>query len=320
MAARNGVSLDTVLRRYLAGYGLLTEFVIEELEASGLLGGSGLQRLLCGQAALFDRLIAAVSEEHKRESHTRPVSNEQRRLDRVKQLLAGERVDTAELNYDLDAHHLGIVANGAGAADAIRALPQGLDMRLLLVHADGQTVWAWFGSRHQLRQDDVHELLAEARPPHVCVALGMPARGVSGWRLTHRQGLAALPLADRDERRTVSYADVALVASMLKDDLLTASLCQFYLAPLERERDGGAVLLGTICAYFKANRNVSAAASSLGVNRNTVTSRLRTIETMIGRPLTSCAPQFEAALRLAELNEASKDSKTRQPAESPASC
>ena len=57
MAARHGVGLDTVVRRYFAGYGLLSEFVVEEAEEGGLAEKLGLSRLLRGQAALFDRLI-----------------------------------------------------------------------------------------------------------------------------------------------------------------------------------------------------------------------------------------------------------------------
>src|SRR5580698_3927745 len=45
-AARNGVSLETVLLRYTAGYTLLGDFVIEEFERSDCLGRSGALRHL----------------------------------------------------------------------------------------------------------------------------------------------------------------------------------------------------------------------------------------------------------------------------------
>jgi len=44
---------------------------------------------------------------------------------------------------------------------------------------------------------------------------------------------------------------------------------------------------------------------ALGVNRNTVASRLRAIEISIGVPLASRAADLEAALRLEELAEPS---------------
>ena len=78
MAARNCVSLDVVLRRYLAGYCMLTEFVFEAADDAELPAGV-LQPLLTGQAVVFDRLLEAVSEEHGREVSRLPRSTSERR-------------------------------------------------------------------------------------------------------------------------------------------------------------------------------------------------------------------------------------------------
>jgi DNA-binding PucR family transcriptional regulator len=88
---------------------------------------------------------------------------------------------------------------------------------------------------------------------------------------------------------------------MFQDDLLATSLRQLYLEPLAEERDGGETLRETLRAYFAAERNVSSAAAALSVNRHTVTSRLRTIEKRLGRPLSTCATEIDAALRLEDL-------------------
>jgi AcrR family transcriptional regulator len=67
-AARVGVGLDTVLRRYLAGYGLLEGFVIQEVEHDPLLRqGGALRDLLRTVSALVDRLITAVSRAYGEE-------------------------------------------------------------------------------------------------------------------------------------------------------------------------------------------------------------------------------------------------------------
>ena len=94
------------------------------------------------------------------------------------------------------------------------------------------------------------------------------------------------------------YAEVALLASMLRDDLLVSSLEEIYLAPLARERDGGVVARATLRAYFATERNVSSAAAVLGVSRQAVGRRLKAIEQRLGRPLNECAVEIEAALRL----------------------
>ena len=61
-AARFGVRLDTVLRRYIAGYALLEDFVMEEAEHDELLAQSNMLRgVLASVAALVDRLTTAVA-------------------------------------------------------------------------------------------------------------------------------------------------------------------------------------------------------------------------------------------------------------------
>lgn len=294
-AARHGVSLDIVLRRCIAGQALLVDFVVEEAEA-GRLGSRVLQRLLRNQAATVDGIVAAVGEEYNRESNGRLSSVEQRD-ERIERLLAGEPLDTSQLDYDFEACHLGVTAKGTGAAEAVQALAAPLDRRLLLVHRSDGVVWGWLGGRQPL---DVAELRrrATAPPEQVSVALGEPARGLGGWRLTHQQARAALPIALRSPGTLMRYAEVSLLASIAQDELLATSLKALYLDPLQRERDGGGVARETLRAYFAAGRNISSAAASLGVSRRTVANRLRAIEERLGCPLATCAAELEVALRL----------------------
>lgn len=300
-AARNGVGLDTVLRRYVAGYSVLSEFVIQEAEDTDLLRGASLKLILRGQAAVLDRLVAAVSDEHTREANGRLSSNDERRAERVARLLAGELIDTSELAYDFDAHHLAAVAHGPGAREALHDIAASLDARLLWVRHEDSTFWAWFGSRREI---EIEKLPASALPPQLALTLGEPAHGLPGWRFSHRQAEAALPIALRSCGCIVRYADVALLASILNDDLLVASLQQLYLAPLEDERDGGRALRETLRAYFAADRNVSSAAMRLGIDRKTAAMRLRGIEERLGRsPLGACAAELEIALRLDEMTK-----------------
>ncbi len=298
LAARAGVPLDTVLRRYCAGNALLGDFLVEEAER-GEVSGFALRRLLRRQATLFDRLLEAVSEEHARETKSWPSSTAERRRECVKSLLAGEQVDHSELGYDLDAHHLALMAKGEGAPEAMRVLAERLDRRLLAVCREEEPVWAcWLGGRQPLEAEQALQALGEISPDRVFVTVGEPGEALSGWRLSHRQAKAALPIAERTEQAVLRYADVVLQASILRDDLATTSLHQLYLEPLERARDGGEVGRETLRAFFAAERNVSSTAAALGVDRRTVTNRLRAIEDIFGRPLKDVATELETALRL----------------------
>jgi hypothetical protein len=286
-----------VLRRYFAGYSLLSEFVLQEAEACGHTGGSTLQQLLCGQAAIFDRLIEAVSDEHCRGAAGRLCSAEQRRTDRIERLLAGEPLDTSELHYDFEGDHLGAIAEGEGAAGFLRDLARELDRQLLLIYSRNDTVWAWLGGKHRLETSPLDHV-AEDRLSTLCLAIGEPASGLEGWRLTHRQAKAALPFAHHAPRSLARYGEVALQASMLGDELLAASLRELYLTPLQSERDEGRAAIETLRAYFAVERNISSAGAMLGVKRHTVTNRLRAIERRLGRPLSTCSAELEAALCL----------------------
>jgi hypothetical protein len=298
LAARAGVALDTVLRRYFAGNALLGDVLVEEAEQVEV-SSSVLRRLQRRQATLFDRLLETVSEEHVREARSWPSNSAERRRECVKSLLAGELVDHSELGYDLGAHHLALMAKGEGSPEAMRVLAGKLDRRLLAVCREEESIWAcWLGGRSPLKAERALQALGEISLDRVLVTVGEPGEGLSGWRLSHRQAKAALPIAERRGQALLRYADVVLQASILRDDLAATSLHQLCLEPLERARDGGKVARETLRAYFSAERNVSSTAAVLGVDRRTVTNRIRTIEDLLGRPLEDFGAELETALQL----------------------
>jgi hypothetical protein len=301
LAARHGVQLATVLRRYLAGHTLLGDFLLEESEKEGTVDGASLKRFLRIQSALLDNLLAAVSDEYGREKESRPATEKQRRAQRVERLLAGELLDPSDLDYDFGGWHLGLVAYGRGAAGPLAALIERLDCRRLLVEREN-TVWVWLGSRRPIDVDFLGKGLPNDWPQNAALAVGEPAERLAGWRLTHQQAQAVLPVARARHGRITRYADDALLASTLQDDLLATSLRGLYLDPLATEKDGGAVSRETLRAYFAAQQNVTSAAAALGVNRNTVASRLRIVEERIGRPLGTCSSELLAALQLDDLS------------------
>lgn len=297
LAARDGIRLDTVLRRYLVGYTLLGDFLLQEAERSQILKGPELQRLFRSQARLFDALLAAISEEYCREEGARLASNDKRRADKVRRLLGGELLDPTDLSYDFEAYHLGLIASGGGPEEALREIALSFDCRTLVIRREEGSAWGWLGARRPL---DPGVISGCPRPADVVIAVGEPAKGLAGWRLTHRQARAALPVALSASNRHARYSEVALLASMMRDDLLVTSLREIYLEPLKCERDGGENIRRTLRAYFAADRNISSAAAALGVSRQAVGRRLRAVEERLGRPLSACAAEIEAALRLTD--------------------
>jgi diguanylate cyclase with GGDEF domain/PucR-like helix-turn-helix protein len=301
MAARSGVALDTVLRRYSACNAFIGDVLLEEAERAEVTS-SVLRRVLHRQATLFGHLLEAVTEEHVREAKSRPPTSGAWRHAYIEGLLVGRLPNRGvELDYDLDGHHIGLVVRGNVAHEVIRELAKRLDRRLLAGSPEEESVWVcWLGGASPLETEQALRALREIALDQVFVGVGEPGEGLSGWRLSHRQAKAALPIAERRGEHVVRYGDVAVLASILRDDLGTLSLRQLYLEPLESGRDGGRVARETLRAYFATERNISSTAAALGVDRRTVTNRIRAIEERFGRPLSDFATDLETALRLAD--------------------
>lgn len=298
LAADCRLGLDKILRRYVAAYGTFTDFVIEEATAVGSFTAADRQAMRHLEQSALDRLMATIGEEHAKQSRAREERSTQRRLGSIRRLLAGEPVNAAQLDYFFDGWHLGVVGVGGAAPGALREVGIKLDRRLLLASPDEEVVWAWFGGRNELDVANFEGAFAARWPSEAQLAIGEPNQGIAGWRLSHEQAVAALSIARRTSEPLIRYRDVAVFASILRDDLLVASLRELYLKPLETGRDNGESLRETLCAYFAAGGVVTSAAAHLGISRQAVRKRLQAAECRIGRPLGDCGVELEAALRL----------------------
>lgn len=300
-AVRSEVGLDTVLRRYIAGYTLLEDFVMDAVEVLDVGNPSTLRHLRRVQATLLDRLTSAIADEYCAEQALGRRSSAQRLGQRVQRLLVGEAIDASELRYEFDAWHLGVIALGKHAEQALRRVAAQIGRTILLVPRGEETVWAWFGDRRDLAVAQLTAVLQAKLPPGVILAIGEPAHGLNGFRLTHRQAEAAHLVAQHRPQALTRYADVALLAFALRDEALARSLVDIYLMPLDDPRKGYPVLRETVRAYLAAERNATSAAAALGVARHTVESRIRKAEKLLGRMLPACVAEIEVALRLEEL-------------------
>jgi hypothetical protein len=230
----------------------------------------------------------------------------QRRVGTVQKLLAGESVDQGELDrlgYQLHAYwHLGVIATGDEASDVLSHLRKGLERRLLQVPS-GDVIWGWLGGQNRLASGDLERLLSVSVQTNCCLAIGGLGRGLDGWRQTHREARDALVGALRGPEKLVRYADRPLFTAAVQNETLMRWLGDF-LAPLLGQKDGGVGLLQTLRALINTECNRRAAAAMLGVDRHTVENRLRAAEELLGRSLTTCLPELDTALRLAELDGA----------------
>lgn len=304
-AARNGVTLDTLVLRYIAGHRRLGELVMDEADRSNFSGHEpALRQLRATQELLLEHLMAVITNEYRQEIERMGRSAEQCRRELVQKLLARERVDATDLGYDFDAWHLGIIAKGTKASMVVQNLAATLGCQLLSVGRSGDSLSAWLGKQQKFAVADVERLLpAKKTLADVSLIVGEPAEGIEGWRLTHWQAEEALWVALRAPQMLTRYADIPLLAAALRSHALAASLKAIFLSPLGGPKDGGIELCQTLRVYFETEYNATATSAKLDVNRSTVHERLCKVEERLGRLLSTCQAELAVALRLEELPE-----------------
>jgi hypothetical protein len=305
-AARSGVSLGTVMRRYVAGHGELGEFVMSEAELCGVASnGPALHHIRRTQEVVLEHLTAAIEEEYERERERIAHSPEHHRAEIVQKLLGGAPADplkVADLGYDVHAAwHLGMIATGAAAAEVLERLKAHFGRKLLSVSVGGMAC-AWLSGQKLLTGTDIERMSATGRG-RLSLGIGEAGPGIEGWRLTHDQAQAAVGIALRKRERFARYSDDPLLAAALQNDTLARSLRQRYLVPLRSRPDSGSKLRTTLRVYIDLECNATSAAEILRVGRRAVTSRVCTAERLIGRPLRECLAELDLALRMEELDQ-----------------
>ncbi len=116
-------------------------------------------------------------------------------------------------------------------------------------------------------------------------AFGDAAKGITGFRLTHRQAIAAqaVALAAGSPPRTVAFSEVAPVAMMLGSaDLLRAWVLST-LAGLAADDEHHARLRETLLAFLRSGGSYKTTAERLMLHKNTVQYRVRKAEESLGR-------------------------------------
>jgi DNA-binding PucR family transcriptional regulator len=217
----------------------------------------------------------------------------------VRDLLDGLPVDHSKLPYLVSGVHVAAIATGEACDRALGQIASQLGLNRMTVSGPSGSVWAWFGGT-SLLEVEAQRAIAAAVPEGVFVALGDPAEGLEGFRVSHREARHAYRIGRRMGVNAVQYADVALLSLATTDASLAREFMQRELGFLAEEDVRAEALRATLRAYFETGHNASAAAALLSLNDRTVAYRLRTIEDKLGRPITSRRDELSVALRLFE--------------------
>jgi DNA-binding PucR family transcriptional regulator len=300
-AARLGVPLHFVLQQYRLGHAIQWEAWFELVEEAEPDPDARRELLERGSRFFFDyadRMCRFATELYTDERERGLRNREQRRVHLVREVLDGRDVAPDALGYELDGtEHVGLIAWGPEAADAVREIARSLDARPLIVGAAEETWWAWLGRTAPADRLDL--ALARVRAPDgVRLAIGVPATGADGFRRTHRQAMAAQRAALQRDAAIVRYEDVALESLAGADPAAAREFVAMELRGIDADDARSTKLRETLAAWFACGQNATATAARLGVHEQTVAQRLRAVEERIGRPVASRRAELETALRL----------------------
>ena len=237
------------------------------------------------------------------------------RAARIRDLLSGERVNVsateATLGYRLRQYHVGLVCwagDATAAVDNITRLEHAISHVAgkaacsgdpVFLPRDESSAWAWLplgirntfdaaGARTAGADGDIH------------FAFGDAVKGVTGFRLTHRQAIAAQAVAlaaGSPPPRVVMFSEVAPVAMMLGSADLLRAWVLATLGGLATDDEHHARMRDTLLVFLQSGGSYKATAEQMVLHKNTVQYRIRKAEESLGRPAAENRHDVELALQ-----------------------
>jgi DNA-binding PucR family transcriptional regulator len=313
--AQRGTPLTALLRAYRVGHVSFSDWVLKELgrqarDAEMISAATlSMSRMVAGYIdQTSEEMVSAYAQARENWLRNRSAA----RAARIRNLLAGGRIDVsaaeATLGYRLRQYHVGLVCwvgDAASAADEITRLEHAIGHvagkaacpgDLVFLPRDESSAWAWL----PLGARDTFDLTAAAGvDPDVRFAFGDAAKGAAGFRLTHRQALAAqaVALAAGNPPRAVTFGEVAPIAMMLGTAELLRPWVLGTLAGLATDDEHHARLRETLLVFLQTGGSYKTTAEQLTLHKNTVQYRIRKAKESLGRPMGENRYDVELALR-----------------------
>jgi len=315
--AQRGTPLTALLRAYRLGHACFSDWVLRELaqqtnDVQMITAATlSMSRIVAGYVdQTSEEIVAAYTRERENWLRNRSAA----RAARIRDLLSGERINVsateATLGYRLRQYHVGVVCwagDATAAVDNITRLEHAISQVAgkaacsgdpVFLPRDESSAWAWLplGIRDTF---DAAGASTSGVDGDIHFAFGDAAKGVTGFRLTHRQAVAAqaVALAPGSPPRAVAFSEVAPVAMMLGSaDLLRAWVLST-LAGLAADDDHHARLRDTLLVFLQSGGSYKTTAERLMLHKNTVQYRVRKAEESLGRPMGENRHDVELALR-----------------------
>jgi hypothetical protein len=316
--AQLGTPLTALLRAYRLGHTRFTDWLFKELarqaDDARMISAAtmGMSTIVAGYVdQTSEEIVAAYAREREHWLRNRSAA----RAARIRDLLSGQRINVsateATLGYRLRQYHVGVVCwagDSAAAVDNITRLEHAIGHVAgkaacaggpLFVPRDETSAWAWLplGIRDRF---DAEQACTAGADPDLHFAFGDAAKGTAGFRLTHRQAIAAQAVAlaaGSAVPQAVAFSRVAPVAMMLGSADLLRSWVLSTLAGLATDDEHHARLRDTLLTFLQTGGSYKTTAERLVLHKNTVQYRIRKAAESLGRPVGENQRDVELALR-----------------------
>lgn len=309
--ARRGHDLVVLLKIYRVGQQSTFEFFNEFIEASveGSPPRDELLVFMWGRAGHWiDDAIETLIEAFVAERQRLQEGAAARRAEQIEALL-GDSPPAEDLSGPLGhaltqwqtAYVLWAADAESFAGDAMPLAAQAVADALgapppLTMVAGSRELWCWVATP---TCPDLSGLAAlEPTLGDVHAAVGLPGKGVLGFRASHAEARAAqrLALTAVPAAHLVRYDDVELLCLLSGQGDLTRRMVAREIGPLSGADKNLALVRETVLGYL-TTLNVEATADQLFVHKNTVRYRIAKAEELLGHPLSERSTQVELALR-----------------------
>jgi DNA-binding PucR family transcriptional regulator len=260
-------------------------------------------------AGFVDDMVAALSEQLRRERADLARSSHERRFEVVSLILDSAPITpgraSTQLGYELRRRHTAAVLwtdprrpDQAALAAAAEALgPATRARQVLIVIASSSSVWAWLAAA-AADTGAAAITAATAAHPTVRIAVGPAGAGTDGFRRSHFDAVATQRLMSRrPDLRVARFADVQLITLALQDEQRAR---EFLTRTLGTLADADRELRDTLCVYIGEQFSAARAARALYTHRNTVLNRLRRAERLLPLPLAGHGLEIGVALEIAQ--------------------
>jgi DNA-binding PucR family transcriptional regulator len=223
----------------------------------------------------------------------------------VEAILRGDSINhkraEARLGYGLSGSHTAAIIWYDEYDDDYRLLDRAAEafstavgcVRPLTVKSSEATQWVWLKDVGEIDTDQVRQALEET--PKARIAIGANARGLEGFRRSHKQALAAQHMMVRlQSRQQIGLFDEIQMVALLTqkpdfaDEFINSTLGAFASA--------GSVLRDTLLTYINEQCNAARAAQQLYIHRNTLLGRLDAAQRLLPRPLEGNTVRIAVAL------------------------